>query len=168
MRKIEKRMWNKSGNPLWHVYQTVSFGKVLKNTVTIEIARYLPFFRMKNWLYRKVLKMTVGAQVTFAYKVMIDILFPEKISVGDNTIIGYQTTILAHEYLVNEYRVGTVQIGSNVMIGANCTIYQGLPLEMVRLLRQERLYIKMFLRMFLYLGSVWRSKDRLYRKSICV
>ena len=44
MRKIEKRMWNKSGNPLWHVYQTVSFGKVLKNTVTIEIARYLPFF----------------------------------------------------------------------------------------------------------------------------
>lgn len=128
MRKIEKRMWNKSGNPLWHVYQTVSFGKVLKNTVTIEIARYLPFFRMKNWLYRKVLKMTVGAQVTFVYKVMIDILFPEKISVGDNTIIGYQTTILAHEYLVNEYRVGTVQIGSNVMIGANCTILPGVTI----------------------------------------
>lgn len=83
---------------------------------------------MKNWLYRKVLKMTVGAQVTFAYKVMIDILFPEKISVGDNTIIGYQTTILAHEYLVNEYRVGTVQIDSNVMIGANCTILPGVTI----------------------------------------
>lgn len=56
---------------------------------------------------------------------MLDVMFPEKISVGRNTVIGYNTTILAHEYLVKEYRLGDVQIGSEVMIGANTTILPG-------------------------------------------
>ena len=38
--------------------------------------------------------------------VMPDIMFPEKITVGDNSIIGYNTTLLAHEYLIREYRLG--------------------------------------------------------------
>lgn len=60
--------------------------------------------------------------------VMVDVFFPEKITVGDNTIIGYNTTILAHEYLIKEYRLGEVRIGSNVMIGANCTILPGVTI----------------------------------------
>ena len=38
--------------------------------------------------------------------VMPDIMFPEKITVGDNSIIGYNTALLAHEYLIREYRLG--------------------------------------------------------------
>ncbi len=60
--------------------------------------------------------------------VMPDIMFPEKISVGTNTIIGYNTTILAHEYLIHEYRIGTVLIGDEVMIGANTTILPGVKI----------------------------------------
>lgn len=48
--------------------------------------------------------------------------------VGDNTIIGYNSTILAHEYLTHEYRLGTVRIGSHVMIGANSTILPGVTI----------------------------------------
>jgi acetyltransferase-like isoleucine patch superfamily enzyme len=115
-------------NSLWHVYQTVPFLKVVKNFIVIQIARYTPFIGMKNWLYRTFLRMKVGNQTSFALMVMPDIMFPEKISVGTNTIIGYNTTILAHEYLIHEYRIGKVLIGDEVMIGANTTILPGVKI----------------------------------------
>ncbi|QFT90593.1 2,3,4,5-tetrahydropyridine-2,6-dicarboxylate N-acetyltransferase [Bacillus sp. THAF10] len=112
-------------NSLWHVYKTVPFFKVVKNFLVIQVSRYTPFLGMKNWLYRNFLKMKIGDQTSFALMVMLDVMFPEKISVGKNTVIGYNTTILAHEYLVKEYRLGEVKIGSEVMIGANTTILPG-------------------------------------------
>ncbi|QXW81217.1 MULTISPECIES: DapH/DapD/GlmU-related protein [Bacillus] len=124
MRKTDRHPVS-GANSLWHVYQTVPFLKVVKNFIVIQIARYTPFIGMKNWLYRTFLRMKVGNQTSFALMVMPDIMFPEKISVGTNTIIGYNTTILAHEYLIHEYRIGTVLIGDEVMIGANTTILPG-------------------------------------------
>lgn len=127
MRKT-KRYPVKDANSLWQIYKTVSFFKVMKNFVIISIARFMPFLSVKNWLYRTFLKMQVGKETAFALMVMPDTMFPEKISIGDNTIIGYNTTILAHEYLINEYRVGEVKIGSNVLIGANTTILPGISI----------------------------------------
>jgi acetyltransferase-like isoleucine patch superfamily enzyme len=115
-------------NSLWHVYKTVSFWKVVKNFIVIQLARYTPFLGLKNWMYRNFLKMKVGNQTSFALMVMLDVMFPEKISVGKNTVIGYNTTILAHEYLIKEYRLGEVEIGSEVMIGANTTILPGVKI----------------------------------------
>ena len=115
-------------NSLWHVYKTVPFWKVVKNFIVIQLARYTPFLGMKNWLYRTFLGLKVGEQTSFALMVMLDVMFPEKISVGRNTVIGYNTTILAHEYLIKEYRLGPVEIGSEVMIGANSTILPGITI----------------------------------------
>ncbi|HHZ5405757.1 MULTISPECIES: acyltransferase [Bacillus cereus group] len=112
-------------NSLWNVYKTVSFWKVMKNFIIIQIARYTPFLSVKNWLYRTFLRMKVGKKTSFALMVMPDIMFPEKITVGDNSIIGYNTTLLAHEYLIGEYRLGEIVIGNEVMIGANTTILPG-------------------------------------------
>lgn len=115
-------------NSLWHVYKTVPFWKVVKNFMVIQLARYTPFLGMKNWLYRTFLHMKVGKHTSFALMVMPDVMFPEKISVGINTVIGYNTTILAHEYLIHEYRLGDVVIGDEVLIGANSTILPGLSI----------------------------------------
>ncbi|WP_430488951.1 acyltransferase [Rossellomorea marisflavi] len=115
-------------NSLWHVYKTVPFAKVVKNFLVIQAARYTPFLALKNRLYRTFLKMEIGEQTSFALMVMLDVMFPEKISVGRNTVIGYNTTILAHEYLIKEYRLGNVEIGSEVMIGANTTILPGVTI----------------------------------------
>jgi acetyltransferase-like isoleucine patch superfamily enzyme len=115
-------------NSLWQLYQTVSFFKVMKNFVIIQLARYTPFLPMKNWLYRTFLRMHVGKQTSFALMVMVDLMFPERITVGHNSIIGYNTTILTHEYLIKEYRLGHVTIGDEVMIGANCTILPGVTI----------------------------------------
>ncbi|HZG73183.1 MAG TPA: acyltransferase [Chondromyces sp.] len=123
-----KRYEVKGANSLWNIYQTVSFWKTAKNTIVIEIGRFVPFLRVKNWLYRTFLGMKIGEQTALAYKVVPDIMFPEYIKIGRNTVIGYNTTILAHEYLIKEYRLGQVDIGNDVMIGANTTILPGVSI----------------------------------------
>lgn len=123
-----KRYKVEKDNSLWHIYKSVSFWKVVKNFIVIQLARYSPFLRLKNGLYKTFLKMHVGDKTAFALMVMPDIMFPEKIKVGNNSIIGYNTTILAHEYLIDEYRIGEVIIGNGVMIGANTTILPGVSI----------------------------------------
>lgn len=127
MRRTE-RYKVQGSNSLWQIYRTVSFWKVMKNFIVIQMARYTPFLRLKNWLYRSLLHMKVGETTSFALMAMPDVMFPEYIEVGHNSIIGYNTTILAHEYLINEYRIGKVKIGDHVMIGANSTILPGITI----------------------------------------
>ncbi|MEH7383025.1 DapH/DapD/GlmU-related protein [Bacillus sp. JJ1533] len=128
MKRRTKRYDVSGPNSLWQIYKTVSFWKVVKNFIVIQLARYTPFLGMKNWLYRTFLRMKVGEKTAFALMVVPDIMFPEKISVGSNSVIGFNTTILAHEYLIKEYRLGDVKIGSEVMIGANSTILPGVEI----------------------------------------
>lgn len=127
MRKVE-RYPTEGPNALWQVYRTVSRFKAVRNFIAIQVTRYCPSLPVKNWIYRNVLGMKVGRTSSFALMVMVDVFFPERISVGDNCIIGYNTTILTHEYLIHEYRLGDVIIGSNVMIGANTTILPGVTI----------------------------------------
>ncbi|MCL7748979.1 acyltransferase [Halalkalibacter alkaliphilus] len=115
-------------NSLWQIYKTVPFWKVVRNFIVIQIARYTPWISVKNWLYRTFLGMKVGDETAVALMVMMDIMFPERITIGRNSIIGYNTTILAHEYLIKEYRLGDVVIGDEVMIGANTTILPGVTI----------------------------------------
>ncbi|XMB26876.1 acyltransferase [Paenibacillus sp. BR2-3] len=115
-------------NSLWYIYRTVSPWKGVKNFIFIQIARYCPVLSLKNWIYRRILGMKIGQHTSFGLMAMVDVFFPEKITVGENSIIGYNTTILAHEYLIKEYRLGEVVIGENVLIGANCTILPGVTI----------------------------------------
>lgn len=124
MRKTER--YPISGpNSLWQMYRTVSRWKVMRNFIFIQLARYSPSLGFKRWIYRRILGMEVGENTALALMVMVDLFFPEKIHIGNNTIIGYNSTILTHEYLIKEYRIGEVHIGSDVMIGANTTILPG-------------------------------------------
>lgn len=115
-------------NALWQMYRTVPFWKVFKNVFVNLLARYCPSLRLKNTMYRRLLHMEVGDKTAIALMVMMDAFFPELIRIGTNTTIGYNTTILTHEYLLREYRLGAVEIGSHVMIGANCTILPGVKI----------------------------------------
>ncbi|EIT87007.1 hypothetical protein A374_02099 [Fictibacillus macauensis ZFHKF-1] len=115
-------------NSLYQIYDTVPFWKVMRNFITIQMARYTPFLPLKNWLYRTFLKMKIGDDTAVALMVMMDVMFPERISIGRNSIIGYNTTILAHEYLIHEYRLGDVIIGDEVLIGANSTLLPGVTI----------------------------------------
>ena len=98
--------------------------KAVFNFCVLYTARFSPSFRLKNFLYRMI-GVKVGHNASLAPGVMLDMLFPEQIEIGDNVVIGYNTTILGHEFLVREWRIGRVVIEKDVTIGANCTILPG-------------------------------------------
>lgn len=109
--------WHKAKNPL----------RVVLNFLLIYSARYAPSLRVKNFLYR-LTGMRVGGDVAVGLGAVFDIFFPELIEIGDNCIIGYGATILAHEFLHKEWRIGKVKIGKNVLIGANSTVLAGVSI----------------------------------------
>ena len=92
--------------------------------MVIYVCRYLPSLRWKNTLYRW-LGVRVGPRTAFGLSATLDIFFPQLITVGDNSIIGYDSVILAHEYLRDELRTGPVVIGRDVVVGAGCTVLPG-------------------------------------------
>jgi len=69
--------------------------------------------------------MKVGKDASVGLHAMFDVFFPELITLGDGCIIGYNATILAHEFLQNSYRTGQTRIGSRALIGANSTVLAG-------------------------------------------
>ena len=127
MRKTE-RFRLAGPNPLWQMYRTIQFVRVFKNTAVVMVGRFFPSVKAKRWLYRTFLGMRIGECSALALMVTPDVMFPERISIGRNTVIGFNTTILCHEYLVDEYRIGDVSIGDEVLIGANVTILPGVTI----------------------------------------
>ncbi len=123
MRRVERHR-TEPINSLWFWYKTVNPLRAVFNFIVIYMARFVPFLPLKNSMYR-LTGMKVGKNVSIGLMAMFDIFFPELIEIGDNTIIGYNSTILAHEYMVKEWGKGKVVIGKDVTIGANVTILPG-------------------------------------------
>jgi acetyltransferase-like isoleucine patch superfamily enzyme len=109
--------WYKVKNPLRFVW----------NYVLIELSKPMPSLAIKRALWRAA-GAKVGKDVAIGLHAQLDMLFPELVEIGDNTIIGYNVTILAHEFLQNEWRTGKVKIGKGCMIGANSTILAGVTI----------------------------------------
>lgn len=101
--------------------------RVALNYFVIVIARHLPSLRLKNFLYRR-LGMTVGRGVSWGLESTPDVFWPHLITVEDHAIIGYDATILCHEFLRDEYRTGPVEIGAGAMIGAGVIVLPGVQL----------------------------------------
>src|SRR5680860_376829 len=111
-------------NSLWLWRRRVPLRRVMVNFVVVYACRYLPFLTWKLALLRSI-GVRIGRFAAPALGATFDIFFPQLISVGENTIIAYNTVILAHEFLREELRTGPVVIGRAVVIGANCTIFAG-------------------------------------------
>lgn len=112
-------------NSLWYFPRaTGGYLPVVRNAALIYLARYIPFLWVKNTIYRA-LGVQVGDHTSVGLMVMFDIFFPQDITLGDNCIIGYNSTILCHEFLRYEWRRGPVRVGHDVTVGANTTILPG-------------------------------------------
>ena len=112
------RNWKRIAHPL----------RTVKNFIIITIGRFMPSLRVKSFLYRTFLGMKIGQDVGIGLMAMVDIFHPEKITIGDKSVLGYNSTILCHEFLPDEYRLGPVEIGKNVLIGANTTVLAGVKI----------------------------------------
>lgn len=109
---------------MWRWWRYVPAWRVMLNFMVIYACRYCPSLRAKNLFYR-MLGMTIGARASLGLGATMDVFFPGLITIGDDTIIGYNTVVLTHEFLTHELRTGPVKLGNQVMIGANCTILPG-------------------------------------------
>lgn len=123
MRRLEIRP-TPDENSMRSLWWAVPFWRVARNFLVIYLCRFLPSLEVKNFLYR-LIGLRIGRKASVGLGVIFDVFWPELITVGDNSIIGFNSTILAHEFLIREYRTGPVVIGRDVMIGANSTVLAG-------------------------------------------
>ncbi len=124
-RRVEVHSVPPGRNSMHYWPEVFGFWRPVWNTAVITLGRWIPVIEAKNALYRRALGMQIGRGASIGFMVMVDLFVPNLIRIGENTLIGYNTTILCHEFLIDEYRVGPVEIGRDVMIGANCTILPG-------------------------------------------
>lgn len=109
----------------WPKY--VSPLRVVWNFLCIYLAKYSPSLTLKCFLYR-LTGAKIGRNVSFGLAVVLDVFYPHLITVEDNVVLGYNSVILCHEFLVREGRIGPVLIERNVMVGANSTILAGVTI----------------------------------------
>ncbi len=117
----------KGENSLKYWWKTRSPLRIIVNYFVLECARFCPSLFLKNYLYR-LLGMRIGKNTRIALKAMFGIFYPERITIGNNTILGYDSLILEHEFLQDEYCFGDVKIGNNVLIGARSLILSGITI----------------------------------------
>jgi acetyltransferase-like isoleucine patch superfamily enzyme len=117
----------KGANSLWGWHHGRDPIIVAANFIFLLIIRYSPSLQLKIECM-KAMGIKAGQHVSMALEATVDIFYPELIEIGDNTVIGYRATILAHEYLTDTYRTGRVVVGKNVLIGANATILPGVTI----------------------------------------
>ncbi|WP_181691913.1 DapH/DapD/GlmU-related protein [Natronomonas sp. LN261] len=111
------RSWPDAKHPL----------RIVFNYVVVVLARHAPSLRVKNWLLRSI-GVTVGSGVSWGLESTPDVFWPELVTVEADAIVGYDATLLCHEFLQKEYRTGEIRVGERAMIGAGAVVLPGVEI----------------------------------------
>lgn len=95
------------------------FGRFLQT-----LAMIAPFGGSFRPFLHRVRGVKIGNNVWISKYVYLDENHPECISIGDNSTIGFRTSIFAHTYFgkLRKSNPDKVVIGNNVFIGPHCLI----------------------------------------------
>lgn len=98
--------------------------KNIRNRLLLLAAFFLPMGKTLRPRIHKMRGMKIGKNVWISKLVYLDELHPEDISIGDNSTIGFRTSIYTHLYFGPRQKKssGKVIIGKNVYIGPHCLI----------------------------------------------
>jgi acetyltransferase-like isoleucine patch superfamily enzyme len=114
-------------NSLWSWPEQRSAARLVRNYLLVLVARLAPSLRVKNRAL-SLLGVDVGEGVSWALEATPDVFFPEYITLEADCIVGYGATILCHEYLQDEYRLGEVVVGERAMVGAGAVVLPGVDI----------------------------------------
>ena len=98
--------------------------RVAVNYVVVWLARVSPSLKLRRWLLRRI-GVTVGAGVSWGLEATPDVFWPELLTLEEHALVGYDATLLCHEFLQAEYRTGEVVVGERAMIGAGAIVLPG-------------------------------------------
>ena len=114
-------------NSLWSWPDAKHPLRVAVNYAAVVAARRSPSLRLKNWLLGAI-GVSVGEGVSWGLESTPDVFWPELVTVDDDAIIGYDATLLCHEFLQDEYRTGEVRVGERAMVGAGAVVLPGVEI----------------------------------------
>jgi acetyltransferase-like isoleucine patch superfamily enzyme len=121
---VEVRPSRGPRNSLQYFGRDVGRWRVAWNVVWINGSKLVPWFAFKSWMVRRS-GARIGRHVSLGMSCQLDVLFPSRIAIEDDAIIGYNTTLLCHGYTQRAYQLGNVRIGKGASLGANCTVLPG-------------------------------------------
>lgn len=116
VRDLKPSEWYRLRNPL----------RVAITYVLFELCRKLPV-EMKAPVYRDA-GVDIGVGSVVSPDVVVDPFFPEKISIGEDSIVGWGTKLLTHEGYADEWRLGSLDIGDDVTLGHSCSTRPGVTI----------------------------------------
>jgi acetyltransferase-like isoleucine patch superfamily enzyme len=107
----------------------LGFRRRMKATVFLLAALISPHSRIRVFFHR-LRGVKIGRDVEIGYLVMIDNLYPEKVTIRSGATVTYGCTILAHDASYRYARGGRevvkeTMIGEKAFIGVNSTILPG-------------------------------------------
>jgi acetyltransferase-like isoleucine patch superfamily enzyme len=114
-------------NSLWSWPAAKAPLRVLYNYLLVVLARLLPSLRARNWCLRR-LGIDVAPGVAWGLEATPDVFWPELITLGPEAIVGYDATLLCHEFLQDEYRTGEVIVGERATVGAGAIVLPGVEI----------------------------------------
>ncbi|MDE1798715.1 MAG: acyltransferase [Candidatus Micrarchaeota archaeon] len=124
MRRLQSFPSKGGANSMARWWQVRNPLRLAYNYALVALSRHCKLISVRNWLLRRT-GMKVGRGVSIAPDVSFDFFFPDKIEIGEGAVIGYQSLIVAHEFLVGEYRVGPTVIGPYALVGARAVVLAG-------------------------------------------
>ena len=87
----------------------------------------LPWSTLKIPLYR-LMGVRIGRRVYIAPWVFLDGMYPHLIELGDGCILGGGCKLLTHENTVDRFRIGSVVVGANSVVGAFSIVRSGVSI----------------------------------------
>lgn len=109
----------------WFLYKD-SFVQA-KNYFIMLVCKRLPPMELKNHLYR-IMGVKIGKNVSIANDAILDPIFPELIKIEDNVIIGWGTKLFTHEFTLDTFRIGSVILRENSMVGEFSVVRPGVTI----------------------------------------
>ncbi|MFB6305189.1 MAG: acetyltransferase [Haloferacaceae archaeon] len=114
-------------NSLWRWTDAKPPLRVAYNYLLVWLARVVPSLRARNWLLRR-LGATVEPGVAWGLEATPDVFWPELVTLREGAVVGYDATLLCHEFLRDEYRTGDVVVGERAMVGAGAVVLPGVEI----------------------------------------
>ena len=101
--------------------------RIVFTYVVFWFASKFLFWELKNSVYR-FFGVKIGKGAVISVDALIDPIYPELITIGDGSIIGWSVKLITHEVAIKYNRIGRINIGKKVVVGAGSIVRSGVTI----------------------------------------